>query len=716
MPSLAASLVGLALIAHASAHLSLINIYGSNDVVGHAFGVNLYGKYPRARGEAGDAGGDSGVFETGTDTPFPACGSTPELGPIDLGAWMGQAEGDGLPAAHANMSVVVEAFQVNRDGGGPMSCEYSEDATTTSWKPMFMTLNQAGNSGIQNQLRSNVTVVMNFPPNAKCTGGWTQTACIVRCRTGVNKRFGGCFAVKLSDSTQPSLVTSNSTDSNDTSIVARPVANERFAEGTSTDLSDEQISQIANQVILQMKNDGLIFASSNNSTQTPSIASQPSDTGKCDLSKSRLADPNQSADNIPPPQTPDAGRDQEGNSTSLSDNPDAESNQGDNPDAGSNQDDKPDVGSNQGDNPDAGSNQGDNPDAGSSQGDNQALFPDTSASENPFPENIDATSNQGDSMNPAPNTQDTPSPTTNTPDAENKQAEKFPVGPSPVVPDDTGSNASDASKKQLDTAPNVPAIDTSAIGVSDTDDKPVTNAIPGTSSMTSNISSVDASAETDKKFNIIISNFNHTSRLSHVSNATDASKKHVNTTLNVPAANNSANGVSDTDNKLMTNATSDGSASASNNTTVDASDEADEKFNSSISNSNNTFGLNHSALVSPAAHNQRLVNTTSSSGANLTIATGSHQANNTATAQHNPDASKSAPIVAIHTVDKPLVDATVNASNASVAGNSTVGASDVADNELYKGIQVSIIPLPSKKETSEKHWSRSRISQRKSQK
>jgi hypothetical protein len=28
---------------------------------------------------------------------------------------------------------------------------------------MFMTLNQAGNSGIQNSLRTNETVVMNFP-------------------------------------------------------------------------------------------------------------------------------------------------------------------------------------------------------------------------------------------------------------------------------------------------------------------------------------------------------------------------------------------------------------------------------------------------------------------------------------------------------------------------------------------------------------------------
>ncbi|KAA1125246.1 hypothetical protein PGTUg99_013088 [Puccinia graminis f. sp. tritici] len=333
MPSLASTLVGLALIAHTSAHLSLINIYGSNNVVGHGFGVNLYGKYPRAKGEPGDAGGDSGVFETGTDNPSPACGSTPELGPIDLGAWMGQAEGDGLPAAYANMSVVVEAFQVNRDGGGPMSCEYSEDATTTSWKPMFMTLNQAGNSGIQNSLRTNATVVMNFPADAKCTGGWTQTACIVRCRTGVNKRFGGCFAVKLSDSDQPNLVISESSDSKDTSVVARPVVNESIAEGNTTDLSDEQIRLIANQVIIQMKTDGLVWASSSHSN------SNTSETEQNDVPKSRSADAEQSKVNNPAPEAPDAGSNQGENTISSPERSTDESPALKSSDAASNQED-----------------------------------------------------------------------------------------------------------------------------------------------------------------------------------------------------------------------------------------------------------------------------------------------------------------------------------------------------------------------------------------
>ncbi|KAH9463320.1 hypothetical protein Pst134EA_015404 [Puccinia striiformis f. sp. tritici] len=283
MPSLAATIVGLALIAHTSAHLSLLNIYGSNDVVGHGFGVNMYGKYPRVRGEPGDAGGDSGVFETGTDNPSPA------------------SEGDGLPAAYANMSVVIQAFQVNRDGGGPMSCEYSEDASTTSWKPMFMTLNQAGNSGIQNSLRTNETVVTNFPADAKCTGGWTQTACIVRCRTGVNKRFGGCFAVKLSDSDAPSMA-STTADSNDTSIVARPVANETDAQTSTNSLTDEQITLIANQVIIQMKNDGLVFPS--NSTEAAAAGDKSSDSQTTDPPVSRVADANDADSNKMATETP----------------------------------------------------------------------------------------------------------------------------------------------------------------------------------------------------------------------------------------------------------------------------------------------------------------------------------------------------------------------------------------------------------------------------
>ncbi|EGF97723.1 uncharacterized protein MELLADRAFT_73701 [Melampsora larici-populina 98AG31] len=232
----------LGLLTYVNAHLSLITIHGSNNKVGHAFGVHTDGKYPRRPGGSGDAGGDSGVFQTGTDHPNPACGSTPELGQVDVTSWLSQAEGSGLPAAYSNGSLVVTAFQVNRDGGGPMSCEYNEDATTKSFKPMTMTLNQAGNSGILPHVRVNSTVVMTFPSGAKCTGGWTQTACIVRCRTGVNKRFGGCFAAKLASSNSLSLASGS-------------------GKG-STGLTSQQINQIAAAVIAQMKSSGYVISKS----------------------------------------------------------------------------------------------------------------------------------------------------------------------------------------------------------------------------------------------------------------------------------------------------------------------------------------------------------------------------------------------------------------------------------------------------------------------
>ncbi|KAH9452232.1 hypothetical protein MJO28_008892 [Puccinia striiformis f. sp. tritici] len=319
MPSLSGSFIALALVAQASAHLSLISIYGSNNVVGHGFGVNLHGKYPRQKGIAGDAGGDSTVFETGTDNPTPACGRTPEFGPVDIPAWLSQAEGDGLPAAHANMSVVADAFQVNRDGGGPMSCEFNEDATAASWKPMVMILNQAGNSGIQNEARTNQTVVMSFPQGAKCTGGWSQAACIVRCRTGVNKRFGGCFAVKLSGSTSAAVTLSTSVTSSLLDLASKTNdTNSTPSVGSSTSqLSDEQLSSIADQVVIQMKKQGLIVAASASQTDDASSVTNLNVTELSQLSQAIQLDSNS---------TSVSENDQSTNNTSTVDASEAEDN------------------------------------------------------------------------------------------------------------------------------------------------------------------------------------------------------------------------------------------------------------------------------------------------------------------------------------------------------------------------------------------------------
>lgn len=244
MPSLAVFISTMAFVQGTFAHVGLLSIYGSNNIVGHAFGVNTEGRFPRILGEAGDGGADSGIFETGTDNPNPPCGKTPELGNIDVASWLNQAEALGVPAAYANGSVMVGAFQINADGGGPMSCEYNQDATATSWNPMKMTLNQPGREGVRNLLLTNVTVVMDFPPNAVCDGGFTRSVCIVRCRTGVNKRFGGCFAVKLAG-----------TESSFQRAVINPAAVNRA-------LSTSEINAQAQSVVDSMKNQGLFVAAS----------------------------------------------------------------------------------------------------------------------------------------------------------------------------------------------------------------------------------------------------------------------------------------------------------------------------------------------------------------------------------------------------------------------------------------------------------------------
>lgn len=114
------------------------------------------------------------MFQTVTDNLSPAGGSTPVLGPVNIVSWLSQAKGSGVSSAHSDMTVVFMAFKVNRDGGGPMTCQYNEEATDKSWKPPTFTLNQAGNNGIQGRNRVNETVVMESPAGASCTGYWTK--------------------------------------------------------------------------------------------------------------------------------------------------------------------------------------------------------------------------------------------------------------------------------------------------------------------------------------------------------------------------------------------------------------------------------------------------------------------------------------------------------------------------------------------------------------
>ncbi|POV99335.1 hypothetical protein PSTT_13850 [Puccinia striiformis] len=81
--------------------------------------------------------------------PNPVCGVVPILPSrvVDISSFVSQAVDAGIPSVFSNGSIPLTVFQINRIGGGPMTCEYSSDATGNSWQPMDMTLNMAGNFG-----------------------------------------------------------------------------------------------------------------------------------------------------------------------------------------------------------------------------------------------------------------------------------------------------------------------------------------------------------------------------------------------------------------------------------------------------------------------------------------------------------------------------------------------------------------------------------------
>lgn len=140
-----------------------------------------------------------------------------------------------------------------------MSCEVNEDGTLASWKNMTMNLNQAGNFGTQEKNdRVNETIVTTFPSGTTCTGGKASNVCIVRCRTGVMKQYGGCFAIKLSSKTFISAVKLHASINPGFSLAHRGL---ELAE-RAVSLTGEQTSQLVNSVVQKMKSRGIIVKKS----------------------------------------------------------------------------------------------------------------------------------------------------------------------------------------------------------------------------------------------------------------------------------------------------------------------------------------------------------------------------------------------------------------------------------------------------------------------
>lgn len=175
---------------------SILAVHGANGVVGTGFGVQPVGVV--ARKGNGDTGADAAEFSSAAN-PNPACGRVPILPTdvVDIPSFVNQALIDGVPTVYSNGSIPLTVFQVNRIGGGPMTCQYSADATGNSWQPMDVTLNMPGNFGIESQQQVTMQVVATFQAGSKFTGGPNQDTGLVRCRAGQNGNCGGCFAVRM---------------------------------------------------------------------------------------------------------------------------------------------------------------------------------------------------------------------------------------------------------------------------------------------------------------------------------------------------------------------------------------------------------------------------------------------------------------------------------------------------------------------------------------
>lgn len=223
---------------------SILEVHGANGKIGTGFGVQPVGVVPRSG--SGDTGADGAYFNPGA-TPSPICGVVPILpgNTVDVPTFVNQAVEAGVPSVYSNGSIPMTVFQVNRIGAGPMSCEYSADATGKSWQPMVTTLNMLGNFGILESQNVKMTVVATLQAGSRFTGGPNHDMALIRCRAGVNGNCGGCFLAQMTG--QVVDVTSGASTVTPQSTAQVPLQ-----------LNPQQISKVVAKVLSLAKNEDLL--------------------------------------------------------------------------------------------------------------------------------------------------------------------------------------------------------------------------------------------------------------------------------------------------------------------------------------------------------------------------------------------------------------------------------------------------------------------------
>ncbi|KNZ64308.1 uncharacterized protein VP01_1042g8 [Puccinia sorghi] len=186
----------------ALSHSFIIALDGANGVQSTGFGTRLTtrGMVHQYTGiitdkeiRAGTVGPCGRIFGGENFPPFV----------LDPHAELARAEASGISTVHKDGSIVMGMFVHNPDGSGPFHCDYSSDASLSSFHPMNVTVQVEGVDGVNPAAHNYVyPLTAAFYPNATCTGGEGKDTCIVRCRNQLG--FGSCAALKLGEAAKRS--------------------------------------------------------------------------------------------------------------------------------------------------------------------------------------------------------------------------------------------------------------------------------------------------------------------------------------------------------------------------------------------------------------------------------------------------------------------------------------------------------------------------------
>ena len=187
----------IAFVASVSAHAAMIAAVGNGDttVMSRGFGVLL--DTPRDGTTREPFQKDSSIIR---DREISAggspCGRTNAGGPNNMDAMVSAATAGPVARVTSTGGVLTMTMhQVNGDGAGPYSCDWSADGKT--FTPMEVTTNVPGENSRSRARAQDFPLVANVPNGAATALGPNNNQALVRCRNAARAGpFGACVLVQ----------------------------------------------------------------------------------------------------------------------------------------------------------------------------------------------------------------------------------------------------------------------------------------------------------------------------------------------------------------------------------------------------------------------------------------------------------------------------------------------------------------------------------------